>query len=125
MHKEWMYFYLRTTLIFFIYYLLNSYINYTFCLNIKLISILLVLIIVLSFVWQYKQFNVYIYGMIITLIFMVLIFFKIIQLYILAKNNIGESGFGILEIISLIPMLIINLVFLIYNFYQNRKHHYI
>lgn len=122
MHKEWMYFYLRTTLIFFIYYLLNSYINYTFCLNIKLISILLVLIIVLSFVWQYKQFNVYIYGMIITLIFMVLIFLKIIQLYILAKNNIGESGFGILEIISLIPMLIINLGFLIYNYYK--KHHF-
>lgn len=121
MKTVWINFYIRTAITFFIYYLLDSYIKYSFFLDFKLITSFLILIILSSIAFQLKKFSVYLCGIISTSIFLILIFAGIIQIFFLAKNNIGESGFGIFEIICLIPLFIINIVFFTYNCYQYKK----
>lgn len=121
MKTKWINFYIRTIISFFIYYLLNLYIKYDFCLNIYVITILLVFIILTSIFFILKKYCVYLCGIITTAIFSVFILIEIFYIFLLAKNNIGESGFGIFEIISLMPLLGTNAIFLTYNSIKFKK----
>ena len=121
MKTKWINFYIRTVISFLIYYLLNLYINYNFCLNIYIITILFVFIILIALFFIMKNYSVYLCGIITTGIFQIFLFVGIIYILHAINRNIGESGFGIFEIVSLIPLLLLNVVFLIYNCYKFKK----
>lgn len=113
MKKQWIYFYIKLLISFFVYFLLNSYFNYLFSLNMKIMIIIFLNFIIISVVFILKNKNTYVCGIITSSVFLVLTIGEIIRIFFLAKRNIGESGFGILEIICLLPLLIINFIYLI------------
>lgn len=121
MKYQWLKFYIQTAIFFSVYYLLNSYIQYTFILNIKIITIMLAVVLLFSIIFLLKKYCVYLYGLIISVVCLLFLFIEIIQIYILARKNIGESGFGIFEILSLIPLVTLNLVYLFYNGYKYKQ----
>lgn len=121
MKSQWVKFYIQISIFFSTYYLLNSYIHYSFVLNMEVITILLVVVILFSLIFFLKKYSVNLYGLIISVVCLLFLFIEIIQIYILASKNIGESGFGIFEILSLIPLVAQNLVYLFYNGHKYKK----
>lgn len=121
MKTKWINFYLRTAITFFIYFFLNEYIQYDFLLEKKVVVIFFLFTILFSIIFYLKKNCVYLFGIISGTIFLLLVLIEIIHLYDISRHNIGESGFGIVEIISLIPLLLINIFFISYNFYRLKK----
>jgi len=118
MKTKWINFYIRIAISFLIYYLSNLYINYSYFLNISFVLIYFVFVVALSVFFIIKKYCVHLCGIISSLIILLPIFGELIQIFFLATKNIGESGFGIIEILSLIPMLFMNISYLIFNCYQ-------
>lgn len=85
--------------------------QYSFILNFRIMTTLLISIIIISIIFICTKSNVYLFSLIIFGIFFLIVFIEMVEIFILAKKNIGESGFGILEIIGMIPLLILSLVF--------------
>ena len=82
---------------------------------------MLAVVLLFSIIFLLKKYCVYLYGLIISVVCLLFLFIEIIQIYILARKNIGESGFGIFEILSLIPLVTLNLVYLFYNGYKYKQ----
>ena len=123
MKNKWSLFYIEILFFYLIYFPLNSLFNYTFLLNLKIMIILLLLIILISIVFIEKRKSSYIYGITISSLFIIFMVGEIIFILFLAKNNIGESGFGIIEILSIIPQLILHFIYLFSNCYQYKNIH--
>ena len=111
MRKDWLLFYIKILFFYILYYSLNLYMQYSFILNFRIMTTLLISIIIISIIFICTKSNVYLFSLIIFGIFFLIVFIEMVEIFILAKKNIGESGFGILEIIGMIPLLILSLVF--------------
>ena len=117
----WITFYVRTIISFIVYYVIDLYIHYTFLLNKKVMISILTGIVIVSMFFIIRKHSVYLYGLIISGLCFFLVITEIAHVFILMNKNKGEAGFGIVEIISMAPLLIMSLVFLVLDSYRYGK----